>query len=230
LIAITFDTEWSPIPVLTFAREIMDRHGTAATWFCTDDKAKRCLGAGHELAVHPCFKSVRTEAATLSRLLRLYPEARGSRSHSVYFHTRLTDLYKQFGIEYDCNYVIPARVKPWWLLNGILEIPVNYADNYMFLQNNWFPIEELDCWRNPMPVVFSFHPVHVYVNTESQEHYENVKQFYHDPEKLWIHRNNEVHGTEDYLLKLLEKIRQDDLETCTLGEINREQRKLVAQE
>jgi hypothetical protein len=176
------------------------------------------------LAIHPYFKSVRTEKATLTRLLHIYPNAKGSRSHCFYFHTRLTDTYKELGIEYDSNWFVPQIIRPFMLFNGILEIPINFMDNLALHTRDFIsPVRVIK--NTTLPLVFNFHPIHVYLNTESPMRYEKAKPYYHNPSKLWKLRNRHSKGTYDYLLEVLELIRKRDLEACTMSEINSHFRK-----
>jgi hypothetical protein len=116
---------------------------------------------------------------------------------------------------------VPARVKPWTLLNGIVEIPVNYLDYHMLETEIWYPLNEYRT-ATPSPTILAFHPIHIFLNTDSQEHYEKAKPYSQDPEELETYRNKKKFGAKDYLLSWLELIREYDLETRTLDEINKQ--------
>ena len=222
MIAITSDTNWAPAEVIQYMLSALNDHGIQATFFCTDRLAESAIGvgSGHELAIHPFFKSLKTEKTELTRLIRMYPNAKGTRSHSCYFHTRLTDIYKELGIEYDSNLFVPQIVKPFMLFNGILEIPIYFMDNLAFSSETGLRYPPRIVENTSLPLVFSFHPVHVYLNTESPTRYLKAKPHYHNSSKLWEFRNRNTPGTHDYLLKILELIRKRDLTTCTMSEIN----------
>jgi hypothetical protein len=227
VIAITSDTDWAPAEIIQYMLSILDDRGIRATFFCTDKCAKSVIGTGssHELAIHPFFKSLKTDRTTLARLLRMYPNAKGTRSHSSYFHTRLTDIYEKHGIEYDSNWFVPQIVKPFMLFNGILEIPMNFMDNLAFGSRSGFTPRPRIIKDTPQPLVFNFHPIHVFLNTESHVRYLKAKPYYHNPAKLWKLRNRHTTGTYDYLLEILELIRKKDLVTCTMSEISSRFRK-----
>ena len=222
MIAITSDTDWAPVEVIEYMLSILDERGIRATFFCTDRKAKSTIAAhsGHELAIHPNFRSGKDERNTLSKLLRVCPNAKGVRSHCSYFHTKLTEIYEKLGIEYDSNWFVPQGVRPFMLFNGILEIPMCFMDNLAFDSKHGFS-SPLMLEPSALPSVFNFHPVHVFLNTESPERYLKAKPHYRDSSRLRKFRNKgPATGACDYLLQLLELIRKQDLEICTMHEIN----------
>ena len=51
--------------------------------------------------------------------------------------------------------------------------------------------------------VFDFHPIHVFLNTESLERYERTRALHHNPKELIKHRY-EGYGTRNRLIELLE--------------------------
>jgi hypothetical protein len=221
MIAITSDTDWAPVEVIEFMTSLLDSYGMTATFFCTDERGKAIRH--HELAIHPFFKSVRAEKATLYRLLRAYPNAKGLRGHCGYFHTRLTDVCKELGLKYDSSYLIPGQMtEPFMLFNDVLEIPACFQDNHWFTRKTPFsPFLTRVVSGSGIPAVFNFHPIHVYLNTDCPQTYLKAKPYYQNATALLkFRRPLGTMGTRDLLIELLDLIRKKDLTTCTMRQIN----------
>ena len=75
--------------------------------------------------------------------------------------------------------------------------------------------------------MFTFHPVHVYLNTDSLAHYVHAKQHHRDSEMLWKLRNLQRVGAHDCFVALLESIRKSDAQTLTMSEVAESARRRV---
>ena len=51
--------------------------------------------------------------------------------------------------------------------------------------------------------VFDFHPIHIFLNTESLERYERTRPIHHNPKELIKHRYS-GYGARNQLIELLE--------------------------
>jgi len=122
-------------------RRLFDQHGVRATFFVTHAGVER---PGHERGLHHNFrrnsdsyKQVRMihgGEATLtdeqihthvvSNTLAFAPEAKGLRTHSLYYDSTLLPLYRLAGLEYDYSYQMPlvAGLRPFWKPHEIVEI------------------------------------------------------------------------------------------------------------
>ena len=119
-------------------RRLFDQHGVRATFFVTHAGVER---PGHERGLHHNFrrngdsyKQVRGGEATLtdeqihthvvSNTLAFAPEAKGLRTHSLYYDSTLLPLYRLAGLEYDYSYQMPlvAGLRPFWKPHEIVEI------------------------------------------------------------------------------------------------------------
>ena len=111
-IVITMDTDWVPDEVLEYSIEILSSYHIKVTLFMTH-RTKIDLSA-HEIAIHPHFASLDLEDY-IKKSLNNFPEAKGSRSHSLFFTERLRPLYKKFGIEYQSNVMmyLQKHIRPF---------------------------------------------------------------------------------------------------------------------
>ncbi len=234
-IAITIDTEWAHPAVLADLLGILDAHGVTATLFCTDPLED--VG-GHEVAIHPNFRrggdaaravsarqpeAVWDDAAVyrgvLADMRRAFPDAIGSRSHSLIYDSSLVGELAAAGFRYDSTYMAPLRcVEPFEKEHGILEIPIYYMDHVdLMTQSTGFRLHGLRL-DQPGLKVFDFHPNMVFIDARSESQYLESKAAYHDPEALLSFRGDGG-GVRSLLVALLEHVRSEDLPLLTLTSV-----------
>jgi hypothetical protein len=228
------DVEWAHATVLADVKSLFDQHGVAATFFVTHAGVSV---SGHERGLHPNFRrngdtyralaqagersDLEVQEHVIATTLAFAPEAKGVRTHSLYYDSTLLPIYRRHGIEYDCSYQMPfvAQLRPFWKHDAILEIPTYYADHLDLLTHaTGFETARLGLDR-PGIKVFDFHPNMVYLNAADNASYAAAKAFYHDPERLLGARHN-GRGVRTLLLDLLAHVRRHDLPTATLGKVN----------
>ena len=218
---ITSDMDWASTEIIDELLEIFDRYSIRATFFCTHKVSFH----KHELALHPYFQASKDEMETLQSLHDMFPKAKGVRAHTLYLHSRLFKIYKKLGIQYDSNYLLPdQQVQPFFISKGILEIPMFFEDDYyLTFSDKDFSVKDLNLNISGLKV-FNFHPIHVYLNTESMSRYKRAKKFYSQPSNLRRYRNNGK-GIKTLLVDLLDHLKKKEIETFTLIEINDRWRK-----
>ena len=233
----TVDVEWAADEVLTDLRGLFDRYGVRATFFVTHAGVET---PGHERGLHPNFRrngdtyrllrERRGETAlsddevhnhVLRTTLAFAPEAKGLRTHSLYYDSTLLPLYHQLGLEYDCSYHLPlvGGLRPCWKHDEIIEIPTYYGDHFDIMTGaTGFEVDGLALDR-PGVKVFDFHPNIVFLNASLNDTYMSSKSFYHDQERLLAARESGK-GVRTLLLDLLETVAKRRLPTKTVGEVN----------
>lgn len=204
MIAITFDIDWAPDPVIEDTLQILDQHDVCATFFATHDTPILKNLEKHEVAIHPDFRGGEYEKK-VSDLLSTYPGAVGARSHAYYLNSQITRHYGAIGLRYDSSLEMIGMhgLRPFrhWL--GFVRIPVFWEDDVnAMLGGGWnLPMLQSD----PMSIyVFDFHPVHVFLNTESMDRYAEARSVYHEPDKLAaIAAHESTPGTRTFLKQLV---------------------------
>ena len=237
-ICFTVDVEWAADAVLADLKHLFEQYDVRATFFVTHAGVET---PGHERALHPNFRrngdtykrlqatygepaalsDEETHRRIISRTLEFAPEAKGLRSHSLYYDSTLLPIYQGLGLEYDSSYRIPlvGGLRPFWTQCEILEIPTYYADYFDLVAGaTGFELERLALDR-PGLKVFDFHPNIIFTNASSNADYLATKSFYHDEERLLAARRSGK-GARTLLLDLLETVRGRGLPTATLGEVN----------
>ena len=236
--------EWAHPAVLQDIRDLFDGYGVRATFFCTHGG----IGvAPHERALHPNY---RRNGSTLQELtakigeraaasfdesdlyrhvlrttLNFAPEAKGARSHSLFYDSVMIPLYREFGLEYDSSYQLPliANLQPIWKEYDVLELPIYFADHFELKTGaTGFDISLLHLERPGLKII-NLHPNMVYLNAVSDQHYLSSKPCYHDQEKL-LEARFHGRGIRSMVLDLLEHVASKSLPTATLGDVNRQWR------
>jgi peptidoglycan/xylan/chitin deacetylase (PgdA/CDA1 family) len=235
-ICFTVDVEWAAPEVLADLRRLFDEHAVSATFFVTHAGVET---PGHERGLHPNFRRngdlykglLRSGAPALSdeevhthivsSTLAFAPEAKGLRTHSLYYDSTLLPLYRRLGLEYDCSYQMPLvpDLRPFWKQHEIIEIPTYYADHFDLMTGaTEFNLARLSLDR-PGLKVFDFHPNIIYLNASSVAQYAASKDFYHDPERLLAARQTGK-GARTLLLDVLSAVSAGEMPSATVGAVN----------
>jgi hypothetical protein len=218
IVAITSDIDWAPDDVIKYMLSILGEYRIKITFFCTHGINVKEMKK-HELAIHPNFTKDKTDEKTIHELMTLYPEAKGTRSHSLYIHSRLFNIYQGFGLEYDSNYILPGQIiEPFFIAKNILELPIFFEDDTHFLKSKNFDLNQFDLKRNGLKI-FNFHPIHIFLNTQKVSDYVNAKNCLQEPAILRKYRNSDK-GTEDMFIDLLNYLDNNDIDNLTLREVS----------
>lgn len=211
---LTFDIDWANDDIIIDTISILEKHEVKATWFVTHQtKVLEKLRKSNkfELGIHPNFNNLLNGAEKnnseeiIKSLKDIVPEATALRSHSLTQSERLLDLFSEFGLKNICNTFIPSSIKtkitPWKLWSGIQIIPHCWQDNVSFK----ISLESKPIFNDSI-VVYNFHPIHVFLNSENMERYESSRQFHKNIEKLRNHCNQRE-GVRNFLLDLIKKLK-----------------------
>lgn len=222
-IFLTFDIDWVCDEVLEDTIDLVEKADVAATWFVTHDSPlleRLRANPKFELGIHPNFnfllegnaRNGRNIEEITDRLLSIVPGAKSVRSHSMTQNGPILQLFYDKGLVYDCNHFVPERsgiqLKPWRLCNRLMKVPHFWEDDDAFIYNDTVDIRAL-CRRRGIKV-FTFHPIHVFLNTENTERHESTRPWHHDPEKLIKHQGDHPNGTRKLLKQLLEQAGEGD--------------------
>ena len=227
MIAITSDIDWAPEEIIQDTLDIFMHYKVKCTLFCTHDSSvvQKCDRDLFEIAIHPNFNSNLFEnigsspLKKIENLLKLFPEARGVRSHSLTTSPVLSDLFCETGLKYESNYLIPysKKIEIFKLWNGLVNIPINWEDNIHFYYGYKFNDLKIDLNKSLINVL-NFHPIHIFLNTDKNETYEKAKVHYKNPKKLINFVNKDYLGTRDILVKTLSQIKKHNLNNYHLSE------------
>ena len=212
-IILTIDIDWACDDVLLDSINLIEEIGVPATWFVTHKTkhlARLRENDNFELGIHPNFvnlldsKDSDSAEKILDKLIEIVPEATSIRSHSMVQSSRFMDLFKLKGMRYDCNHFIPEQsnitLKSWEIWNKIIKVPHFWEDDVHCLCDDNASVENLIS-RDGLKV-FAFHPINIFLNTESMDRYENARKYFHVHHKS-INYRFKGDGTRTRLKKLL---------------------------
>lgn len=212
---ITCDIDWAHDDVLAVAISLFEKYDTNVTWFVTHNTPllhRLRENPRFELGIHPNFNRLLNGDISnggsvdeiLYNILKIVPEATAVRSHSMLQSSPILDRFKGYGITHDANMYIPyssaIKLLPWIHWNGLTRIPHFWEDDVCW--QDGFSVEPGTLLEIDGIKVFDFHPVHIFLNTESHSRYDRARSAYHDPKEL-TKFINEKYGTRDFLTELL---------------------------
>ena len=212
-IFLSFDIDWAHDDVILDSYNLVSDYSVETTWFVTHETdVLRTIGMDKhiELGIHPNFNDLLsgsgggTSNQVIQEARELVPSATTIRSHSLTQSERLLDQFLDNNFKRICNLFIPYRnqmqVCPYDLWGGAIIIPHRFQDNASLRIGEDLPERhELNTGLH----VFDFHPIHVFLNTESLDRYERTRPLHHNPSELIKHRY-EGYGTRNRLIELLQ--------------------------
>jgi hypothetical protein len=223
-IALTLDLDWAPDFTINFVAERLIMRQVRATWFVTHlspaiERLRRYPDL-FELGIHPNFLPGSTHGDTPEAVLRhcmaLVPEATSMRTHALFQSSPLLEqILIQTAITTDVSLFLPYTpslrpVEYQWRGRTLLRIPFYWED--------CFEMERaVPSWHlSPLLAtaeglkVFSFHPVHVYLNSSEIETYRALKKrIYRQSEATQADMNSYVQtgkGARMLFMELIEHI------------------------
>lgn len=228
MIGLTFDVDWAPDEIILDTLDLLAAYKVKATFFATHDSKviRGITDPTIEIGIHPNFNQLlnrqddRDFRQVIGDLYKVYPKAKGIRSHSLVHSSPILDYCRELGFSYDVNQFLPYMqgIEPYRLYNGLVRIPYHWEDDVHWMYNKSFADSGIDL-RQTGTKVLNFHPVHVYLNTPSDEFYQTVRPFYREVNRLLELRNDRILGTRDMLIDTLKRIRKESLSTCTMEEL-----------
>ena len=210
---LSFDIDWAHDEILNDTYELLIDSGYKSTWFVSHKSSyitQLRSDKNIELGVHPNFNNLFTLESKfdadkiLEDIKTIVPEAVSLRSHSLTQNERLLDKFKKFGFTHISNCYIPYSSKiilrPFSLWDDIIIVPHQHQDNVEIKMQDGLNEKKLICSSYR---VFNFHPIHIFLNTESINRYESTRHLHHSPKELIKYRFK-GRGTRTDFLKLLE--------------------------
>jgi hypothetical protein len=216
---LTIDIDWAHDEILEDTIQLVEETGVCATWFITHETSDLEFLRGNprfELGIHPNFnplllgdKSLGKSAdEVVSRLLEIVPEAKSVRSHSMAQSSVLLNLFSEKGLTHDCNHYIPQQsqivLKPWHLWNGLIRVPYFWEDDLSCIYEDTFDASSLLSRQGLR--VFDFHPIHLFLNTNNLEQYEETRSFHQNPNELIKYRSESIPGARTRFVELFSSL------------------------
>lgn len=168
-IVFTCDIDWAPEFVIDDTIKFFDNLGIKLTLFATHD-SQVVKSSGLDINIHPYLSRVpeKEHEKVISDLMKIYPEAKGSRTHRNYFGYNTPSHLKKNGIEYDLsvvNWLQPSFGNKHF--SGIKTFTYSWEDGLHFdynleLSPNMIPYKNKVC-------IYNVHPIIIYLNQDSED-------------------------------------------------------------
>jgi hypothetical protein len=221
---ITIDIDWAPDFVILDTVELLLKYNVVATILVTHDSPLLQDLRSHknfEFGIHPNVNPLLNGSAqngedakkVMENIIKIVPHAKVARSHSLATNSLIQQIYKEYGITHDLNTFIPTHanmtLKPFISWNNLVIVPYCWEDD-VHLSYDRIGIKEkepkdIHSLVNVGVKVINFHPIHIYLNTESLDRYENSREFHRNLEKLEEYRY-QGYGTRNRFIELISKL------------------------
>jgi hypothetical protein len=218
---ITIDIDWAEDFVIEDTMRLLNEGGAQATILLTHDSKALSSERNFEFGIHPNFNNLLTGKPQhensaqdiVEKLMQLVPGAKSVRSHSIVSSSPLQETFMSFGLSHDLNMFIPngsrISLKPFFSYNSLVTVPYCWEDDaHLHFDLHDVPeMEPIDICRNGVNSlkVFNFHPIHIYLNTDTIERYEISRNFHRDESEL-INYRNPGYGTRNRFIDLIHEI------------------------
>lgn len=185
-VVLTFDLDWCADNVLEYLLDKLIKNSVPSTFFVTHktpllEKIREYNF--FELGIHPNFNNNSSHGSNYKEVidycLNIIPDAISCRPHGLMVSSNKLIYMMEKGIQIDCSIFMPNVVN---LENfnlsvnehKILRVPYNWEDDYEFYQKDKkYKFSDIQNLKNK---ILGFHPIHVYLNSDSQKHYEMYKK------------------------------------------------------
>ena len=189
-IVLTFDIDWAPEYAIEHTIDVLAASRTKATWFVTHDSpgVRKLLQYPElfEVGVHPNFLEGSTQGSTyhavMQHVMAIVPNARCVRTHGMVYSAALSRMFAvDFKLQVDSSIFLAGmpHISPREVFYGeevLLRVPYFWSDDgEMTIERH--PSFSF-CARKfaaPGLKVLCFHPIHVFLNSDSMQTYSEWK-------------------------------------------------------
>ena len=221
---ITFDIDWASDNQILDVLTILGEYELRATFFATHDSTllRNLDPKKYEISLHPNYfpEQGTFDSNALNDIKRFYPNSIGMRSHSLTFSSRFLPNLRENGIEYESNIFLDSDdgVKLYRRNPNLISIPFNWSDDkYLeYIDSDITPRSVHN--QSPGLHIYNFHPVHIYINSHSQRHYEYFKLSGLANLPKGIYKKS-YPGIREVFMSLCEEISRNQSRTLTMKEL-----------
>ncbi len=228
-IAYTLDIDWVHDAATEETLKFFEKKNIPLTIFATHESRliKGLDKSRYEIGLHPNFNQILRGEDPISFkknidiLLSHYPEALGARGHSLASSNYISLYLKSLGLKYQSNLYIHDCIKPFVdPVSRLVQIPIHWMDATQMSESLHIPAYLTN--EDAPFVSIDLHPIHFYLNTESEERYMAAKPFTKDIDGLRGLRNNTAKpGTRDIIEYFIDYFEKSERRPVTLTEATR---------
>ena len=214
---LSFDMDWAEDFVIKDTVNFLEKYSIPFTFFLTHESEfiSELFNSGKKhisFGLHPNFdrllngdkSSEKSSKDVLKNIMNIFPNCKFIRSHAATKSGRLSKLFFENGFNIESNIVLHNRRKvplPWIDFTGIIQACITWEDDHwLTLDYNKGPCKNL-ILKDSLNI-FCFHPIHIYLNSPTIEHY-NSSRKYHRDEKELIKYRHQGYGVRTILKQIL---------------------------
>lgn len=230
-IYLTFDMDWANDDVLEWFYSQIKKYDLRGTMHVTHETMwlpEWRKDARLELGIHPNFlpnlsnQHGQESSQIVSKLLEIVPEAKTVRSHALISSSVLSKQFHALGLEYESNMLIypdeNTFLLPFKDAYGMIQVPIVFEDDiYIGEEEKKSPQWYIDNVKSKL--VFNFHPIHLFLNSENADRYLKSKQYHNEFDKQLEFVNRSSYGVYDFFLELINYARKNGYRFRILSEI-----------
>ena len=210
-IFLTFDMDWVNDEVLEYFHDMICELDVCGTLFVTHEtpvldiiRSEGRLGLG----IHPNFNKLidhsepyHTNAQTKIReLIKIVPEASAVRSHALVRSSILSKYFAINGMKYEVNLFYPVdngvKIKCFKDTWGMIQIPFILEEDIYLMSDVKYTMKWYLGKTFLAPLIFNFHPLHLFLNTDKIEQYDEAKPYTRNYTMLKRYRDIRRDGIE----------------------------------
>ena len=222
-IFITIDVDWAHDKVLSDTLDLIDSYDCHATIFATHSTTILSglkTRENFEIGIHPNFNFLLegdfrygdTYKEIVKYYIDLFPDAMSVRSHSMTQNTPILRAFTDYDLKFDCNNFLPyigetLSLYPFLFWDKkLIRVPYFWEDDINMLSYNQ-KFSARDLLNTKGLRVFDFHPIHLYLNSYSIDHYNTARPYFYEIDKLESFVNSEKYGVRDFFVELLNELK-----------------------
>lgn len=222
VIVFSLDVDWINDEILEWVLNLFNDNGLPVTVFATHEtNLLKRLNDYVEIGIHPDFLNEHDHERIITDLLRIYPDARGVRSHGLFEYSNLMNIYWKHNLVWDSTQLLYlcSHISPYRHPSGLIRLPIFWEDDDYFSFDPDWEIESLGLDK-PGVKCFDFHPIHLRLNTFSDEQYTFVKDrnFSHESIQDAEYKGNDK-GILVFFQRVCHYILKHKLDVFSLGEV-----------
>ena len=181
---LTFDIDWAPDYIINDISNRLKKLKIKSTWFVTHDSSaiqKLKKNSLIELGIHPNFFSNSTQGKNIDEILRnlkkIVPNAKSIRTHGLLQSTEILSKFQKYGIKNDVSILLENQ--PFLGIHyskyfKIKRFPYYWEDDVEIKNKIDFNDSEKHMYIQGLKI-FDFHPVHIFLNSDSMNNYNKLK-------------------------------------------------------
>ena len=223
-IFLTIDIDWAHEQIIAEIIELIHKYKIYTTFFVTNESEVlfKWRNSNYvDYGIHPNFKPLLaskelnkyTIDGEVCKLMKICPNAKAVRAHALIQGSPFQNTYKDFGLTHESNVFIPCyseiKLMPYKLWNDLISIPYGWEDDAVFFGEKEFsdyanPVNYIQKFQTGL-LVLDFHPIHIFLNTESTKRYEKTRAIHKKPDELIKYRYS-GYGTRNRFIDTLKLI------------------------